>query len=475
MILSTNTKHWLIEQAAFQKSRTAVKTSAGEFSFSKLIDFSLRASNFLKENKIKKNNKVAILTNNSIEFIVTINALWFIGAIPVLINYKATESEISEQTDYLNIKYLISFNSTNNIEIANIKKINFTLITLAKYTNQFVPLPFLLRNKAAIMYTSGSTNKPKCVEFTFKNLFESVRQMDKVVNQTIYDTWLALLPFYHIGGFSIIIRSLITGTKIIIPKTSKIEDIITEVRLNHPSLISVVPILFKKILNNIEKPWKKLRVVFVGGAPIQKRLIHKALKNYWPIYVVYGSTETASMITMCSPENIIKNGLSAGRPFEGVEVTINDKNGLVTITSNSVANAYILSNGKRKSLASTFNSNDLGKIDQNNNLHILGRNDDIIISGGRNISLKEIEEKLLKKFKRIKLIGVKDLKWEQSYIIVTDLKEEKIKEELNYFIRKNFSGYKQPQNIFIVDKIPYNEMGKLNKELLKEIINVDFL
>ena len=124
-----------------------------------------------------------------------------------------------------------------------------------------------------------------------------------------------------------------------------------------------------------------------------------------------------------------------------------------------------------------FTSNDLGFFDEKGNLNIIGRRDDIILSGGENISLLEIKKLLVAEFKidEFELLGVKDKKWDQSYIIVVETTKNAIEKEISKFLQYKLASFKLPQNIYGIEKIPRNEIGKVQKEILKQIINIDFL
>ena len=243
--------------------------------------------------------------------------------------------------------------------------------------------------------------------------------------------------------------------------------------------------MMDKLLIDFKVPWKGLRHIFLGGSPVPKILVEKALMKYWPINVVYGSTETASMITVCSMKNLEQHGVSAGIPLEGVKLRIEKQSnrlltyGRIVIESKSVAVSYFNVNNKiEKDLGGgIYRSMDLGRIDKNGNLYISGRMDDIIISGGENISLPEIDNLLNenKELANCKTIGINDNKWGQSYIIITDNEKKDIAKKIKDFLTERVAKFKLPHEVVIVDKIPVNELGKLNKNELKKTLKFDFL
>jgi acyl-CoA synthetase (AMP-forming)/AMP-acid ligase II len=124
-----------------------------------------------------------------------------------------------------------------------------------------------------------------------------------------------------------------------------------------------------------------------------------------------------------------------------------------------------------------FSSNDLGEIDSKGNLQILGRGDDIIISGGENVSLIQIRKIINEKFIGLDFvnIGIKDEKWGQSYIIVVGSQEGDIEKRLEKYLSEKLPKFKLPKRIFQLEKLPRTELGKLQKKELQKLIKIDFL
>ena len=166
--------------------------------------------------------RVPILLDNSPNFIVSVLSLWMIEAIPVPINLKLSASEIEEQLKFLKCQYvLIDKSFKEKINLSDIKQIELSVLNEDSEKNE-ADFSFAANRTAVIMFTSGSSGKPKAVELSFSNLIHSARIGNKYLKQTTDDRWLASLPFYHIGGFSIIFRALMFGTAIILPADLKI-------------------------------------------------------------------------------------------------------------------------------------------------------------------------------------------------------------------------------------------------------------
>jgi O-succinylbenzoic acid--CoA ligase len=490
MITISNNQHWLIEQLSLAADATALIINDKKITYEEIFNLTQNTAHYFKNAGIEPTDHITIISENNLDFIVTILALWLIGAIPIPINVRSNNSEIEKLVEHSKSKIILNIKNISSIKkIKNCKVTCFTLFDIKKNNEKFTPCKFNSLSIAIMLYTSGSTSTPKCVELTFINLYQSAISADSFINHCRNDLWLASLPFYHIGGFSIITRTILSGSSLIIPASLKINDFLEVIKKYEPSLVSFVPTMLERLLQKLIHPWKKLRILFIGGGPSAKKIIDKALLNSWPISLVYGSTETSSMVTVCSKENLLKNGISAGKPLKNVELEINKekvlevngkKVGQIIVKSKSVGNSYYnidMLKDRQELVDGKYFSNDLGRFDSKGNLIIAGRKDDIIISGGENISLNEIKKILSDEetFIGCEAIGVKDNKWGHSYIIISDSDQENIDAIIYKYLRTKLASFKLPSGIYRVKKIPRNELGKIQKKEIEKLINVDFL
>ncbi|MBK8945102.1 MAG: acyl--CoA ligase [Ignavibacteriae bacterium] len=483
MKIKSQNNFWLIQQFKKNPETIFIKNNSSEFTFSQVFELSKMTSQYFVKKGIKNGNHVAIISENNLDFIITVNALWFVGAIPILINNRLKENEIINLLKHSDSDFLIIIGKKfNSLLIEKINKIYFHLDKL-KSPNNFNDFVKLDVNKTAVMiYSSGSTGNPKLVQITFKNLFSSFTSADKLIKHSPNDIWLASLPFFHIGGFSIFTRAILSGSILAIPKSLKENDLFDAIKKFKPTLISLVPTMLKRILENQKRKLESIRIAFIGGGPSTQKLISDSIKNNFPICTVYGSTETSSMVTFADFNNLKKHGISAGITFPNVELKIINKNykkitngkvGEIVITSDSIALSYYKNEKINNLKIGKFFTNDLGKIDENGNLQVLGRKDDIVISGGENISLNEIRNLLLEKFKyEFETLKIADENWGESYFLIIEAKKSiKIKNEITQYLRKNIASYKLPKEILFVNKFPRTELGKIKKSDLVKILN----
>ncbi len=474
--------NWLAQQAKINPGNIFLKGKNNRVvSFSETYGAVL---NFAGElvGETQPNKFVPLLCENNIDFVFAVFALWQIGAVPVPLNYKLHKNEIKTILSQFDFDFLLVHKNLK-------KKFDFT-----EFTSLYFPFEKHKDNKkfndyynstAVIIFTSGSRGKPKGVKISFKNLYASAISFDDAFQITPDDELLASLPFYHIGGFSIITRTVLSGAQIIFPESSGSNDIQSALNTYRPTMVSFVPTMLKRLTESDFTVYDKLRYVFLGGASSSKKLIKKALGKKLPVTLVYGSTETSSMIAA----KRIESGTGIDNyviPMKNVNIQIiNNKNvflkpnekGEILISAPQVAEGYLnpTADERNKLKSGTFHSGDFGYLDENGNLHILGRSDDIIISGGENINPAEIEEILLSnpEIRDAYVFGEQNEEWgEQITAAVVKHEESDLDgEKTKYFLQLKLSSFKIPKKIYFVKSIPRSSLGKVLKPELEKLIN----
>ncbi len=464
-------------------------------SFSELTNFITGTANYFLNNGIKPKEHIAILSNNSIEYVISIYALWRINAIPVPINTRLKDNEIFSILKYLNSS--INYSASNLMGYSRIIKSH-------EFKNSLLELPSIMMkiepssNKvlefksstnpnetAVVIHTSGSSGKPKGVEITNNNLYQSYLSETKEFQYTSNDRFLASLPFYHIGGFAIINRALLSGGTLVLPKSLKQDDIVESMQKYDPTIISFVPTVLNRLIEIGIKPNKSLRHLFLGGGPSDNNLIHSALKNNWNVVKVYGSSETTAMVTACSGKALKREPASAGKPLDNVELKIldeskesivNNRVGEIAIKSSAIAKGYLNdeSNWNNKIHEGFYLTGDYGYLDKENKLFVVSRRTDLIISGGENIDPREIE-KLIDEHIEVResfVFPINDAEWGQVPIAIVELKKNSIlaKDVILKELKLKLASFKIPKKILFIKRIPKSALGKVNIEEVKKLL-----
>lgn len=490
MITLSNTQHWLIEQTIKQPNNQAIIASGKTLTYQELLSECLTAANYLFSLGIIEGDRVGILFKHSYEFFVIVNALWFIGSVPVPLNTRNTNEEIQNQLHQADIKFLI-IDETLQSHFASLIFQNKTYLNeITNYevrSTKFNPQhsTFYILNSALILFTSGSAGKPKAVVHTFNSLLESVKATDSFADLTPNDIWLASLPLYHVGGLMILVRSLVACSSVIFPGSLKFDKIKQSIKQSNPTHVSLVSTTLQKFLAEKVYPGKNLKYIFLGGGPSEGKLTLDAIEHGLPIVKVYGSTETCSMVTAFQPSETKLKPDSVGKALGTNKIKIksmskNDSDdfcgsgevGEIVVSAQALFKKYyndqlttdkVLKNG-------WYYTGDYGWLDDEGYLYIESRREDLIITGGENVSTNEVET-AIKSHHLIDdafVFALQDETWGQ--IICAAVASKKLsEEEIRNFLREKIAGYKIPKRFFFIESIPKNEMGKVNRvEFLKQ-------
>ncbi len=488
MITVSNKTHWLIEHASAQNSTSALRSSEEKFHYNELNDECIRTAEHFSKLGIKENANVGLLFGHKIDFWIITNALWLLGAVPVPLNSRNTPQEINEQIVMADIKFLIvdiNFQeyATPGKYFPSLGRENIFLFDRKDVSKNsaFSTLnsEFEKNHSALILFTSGSSGKSKAVVHTFMSLYQSVKQIDSLFSLSREDVWLASLPLYHIGGFMILVRALLTGSQAAFPESLKHEEIAAGINRYSPTHISIVPTTLKRMMEENFLPNKNLKYVYLGGGPSDKQLCLNACNAGWPIVKVYGSSETCSMVAALKPSKLTLMPESSGKPLGENQIRISNdpmSSGEILVHSTALFKEYF--NDKETTDAKLnngwFHTGDYGRIDEEGYLFVHSRREDMIITGGENVSAQEVEEaiKSVIGIRDAFVFGTADATWGQIVCaaVTGNLNDE---EEIRRSLKEKLAGYKIPKQFYFLESIPKNEMGKVKRAELFSILKLN--
>lgn len=458
----------------------SVITESFTLNFEMLADNVLSAASFLQQNGISEGHFVGIYAPNSVEYLINILALWQLGSVVVPLNVRLSKEELLKQAKYAGCNFILTGKEADfNIKDPTIKTIEFS-------ANQIKTKPaerktqFDLNNTAAIIFTSGSGKFPKGVELTFNSFYQSGFYSNKLLRYSYSDKLLVSLPLYHIGGFSILTRALLWGVPLIFPKSVAAVDLADSIKNLHPSIISLVAAQLKELINLGIKPNTELKNCLIGGGFTDNDLVKKAIDDGWLINIVYGSTETASFVTALLTEEFNVKRNSVGRPVPPVNILIYDNSrnelkpyevGEIAVMTPALMKGYIDETGTSNNLPRIFYSGDLGYLDEEGYLYMVGRKNLIISTGGENVNPLEVEAALLQHPQIIEaaVFPLKDSKWGEivAAVVVTGDESATITyQEIKTFLEKLIPGFKIPKKIFFEKSLPKTELGKIERSKL---------
>lgn len=327
--------------------------------------------------------------------------------------------------------------------------------------------------------TGGSSGKIRFAMHTWETLMASVRGFQHYFNLEKVNSF-CILPLYHVSGLMQFLRSFTSGGKLVISALKLLEN--GEKYDIEPSdfVISLVPTQLQRLL---EKPdlttWlSRFQTILLGGAPAWLELLETSRNYGIRLAPTYGMTETASQIVTLKPEAFLAGNNTSGQILPHAKVIIKgekgeilgiNQTGIINIQADSLALGYYpeFFPGREE-----FQLDDLGYIDENGNLKIVGRNSNKIITGGENVFPNEVEAAIIatQMVEDVCVIGLPDRQWGEIVTAIYVPKSADINiNNLKTSIEDKLSKFKHPKKWIAVENLPRNAQGKINRQRLKEI------
>ncbi|WP_298921056.1 2-succinylbenzoate--CoA ligase [uncultured Nostoc sp.] len=327
--------------------------------------------------------------------------------------------------------------------------------------------------------TGGSSGQIKFAIHTWETLTASVQGFIEYFQLKRVNSF-CVLPLHHVSGLMQFMRSFTTGGKLAILPFKAVESgqILNIKKSNF--FISLVPTQLQRLLENPElTEWlSQFNTVLLGGAPAWNELLEKARFHHIRLAPTYGMTETASQIATLKPDDFLSGKISSGQILPHAQITIHNQQGKI-LNSNQIGNITIHAQSlalgyypKTRENQDTFQVDDLGFLDDQNYLNIVGRGSDKIITGGENIYPAEIESAIqaTQMVADICVIGIPDKHWGQALTAIYIPKQSDTSAlKIQTLLKDKLSKFKIPKYWIPQQNLPRNSQGKINRQQLQQI------
>ena len=303
---------------------------------------------------------------------------------------------------------------------------------------------------ATVIFTSGTTGEPKPVYLTAANHEASAIASAWNLGVDPGDRWLCCLPLWHVGGLSILHRSALYGTTAVLHDGFHAQRVREELESGGITQVSLVATMLRRLIDAGLGEWPTLRAALVGGGPVPSDLVEWAAGTGFPLIQTYGMTETASQV------------VTGGRPLLGVDLEI-AADGEILVSGPMVAPGATSEDG-------WLHTGDRGRLDANGSLHVEGRLDDMIVTGGENVAAAEVEAALLSHpaVADAAVVGQPNPEWGEAVTAYVVLAAEASDDELLTHCRQRLAAFKVPKSVHRRDELPRNAAGKLLRRCLAE-------
>lgn len=320
----------------------------------------------------------------------------------------------------------------------------------------------------AIVYTSGSRGAPRGARLSRRAFIASAAAHSAHLGWTAQERWLLCMPPAHVGGLSILTRSLIARRCVVLsPGAFDPAEVVTVMARDRVTLLSVVPTMLRRLLaleRPLWRPGSDLRAVLVGGAPFPDALRELAVTRGIPVLATYGCTEACSQIATQTFEQSGRAG--SGVPLPGIEVRIEANE--IQARGEVLMDGYLGEDrsGAAWSSDGWFRTGDLGSFLPDGQLLARGRIDDLIVTGGENVSPQEVESWLqtVPGVASACVFALPHDDWGQEVVAALVVDAGRYSERaLITRLRAELAPHKRPKRIGLLDSMPLNRSGKVDR------------
>jgi len=484
----------LSKMAEKSPERTCLKYLGRKFSWSDVERLVLLVSGGLSSLGLKQKERVAILMDNSPEYIISYFAILRAGCVAVPVNTFLTPEEVSYIINDSSSRVLIYSDSfiTQVNEIS--KKVDSLRVAAFNEIPQLVGdvQPVDEDEVAVLLYTSGTTGFPKGAMLTHRNLISNAEACMKVMRVTDRDNILLFLPLFHSFSFTVcVILPILAGAGIVLlPSVKPFSRVIKSVFKDRITFFVAVPTIYsilsrKKIpllLKYMIRFLTNIRACISGAAALPGRTLDAFERLFEvPLIEGYGLTE-ASPVVAVNPLKGVRKPFSVGTPLPGIHVEVVGEDGgkmPAGVTGELIVKGPNVMKGYYNNKAETdkvirdgwLYTGDMARIDEDGYIYIVDRKKDLIVVNGMNVYPREIED-IINKHPLVEdsaMVGEPDGRGSEITVLFVKkiVNASLSNRELMEHIKGKIARFKTPRRIIFVDEFPRTATGKIKKNELR--------
>ncbi|HQR23867.1 MAG TPA: AMP-binding protein [Steroidobacteraceae bacterium] len=487
----------LLWRAAETPDAPAIETREVTWGFRELADRASRAGSFLSNRAAQDGSPIALLMPSDERFVAWFHAVKLTGRPVMPLNTRLTAGELAQQLCDARATCLVSDVADDRIAALSGLVPRLEIVAAPDLTS----LPDSPSGKTgerrgvagetrgsgiddsaivcAVIFTSGTTGRSKGACLTRANFTASAVAAAERLGPAVAGRWLACMPLFHVGGLSMLVRSVIFGGPVrLLPRfdAALVSDALDA---GDVDAVSLVPTMLSRLLahRGARRAPPGLRVLLLGGASASPDLLTRACALGYPVCPTYGLTEATSQVATAAPPEPGAALPAPVRPLAGVEVRIVDdarevapgEPGEILVRGATVTSGY-LNDAAATSRAirdGWLHTGDIGFVDFAGALHVLDRRDDLVVSGGENVYPAEVEAVLLghPSVADAGVAGLPDADLGARLIAWIVVSETAVADAaaLDAHCRRQLAGFKRPREFRFVEGLPRNAAGKLQR------------
>ena len=526
----TVSNDWLADRARTSPEETALieadrATDEGTWTYAELDSAVSETAGRLAALGVRAGDHLGVLMETRTAFVRLVHAAMRLGAVLVPLNARLARPELARQAETADLNLLVCEAATesealhasktragsddpraadaaalSDVPVASVDSPDADEVAALRERTpaDFDPASWSRRDTQAMLFTSGTTGDPKAVELSMGNFLSSAVSSAFRLGVTPEDKWLLCLSMYHMGGLSVVLRSALYGTTVVLQEGFDATDAADAMARHGVTGVSLVPTMLRRMLDARDSLSNSLRFVLLGGAPASEELLSRCQRRGVPVHPTYGMTETASQIATARPREAFAHRGTVGRPLLWTDVTVvGEEDGDETNTDGGdplpagetgelvVSGATVMRGyyGDPDATAEAFgeyglHTGDVGYRDEEGRVYVLNRREDRIVTGGENVHPGEVVA-VLRDHSDVRdaaVVGLADDEWGErvSALVVPEDGVEAGTDsglstpDLDAHCRERLAGYKCPRITVFADDLPRTASGTVEREAVRE-------
>ena len=484
-------------RAAQTPDAPALEAAAGTWTFADLFNRARRAAGFLDARGAPDDAMVGLLLPGDAEFAAWFHGIALSGRASLPLNMRLTAAELVRQLEDARVGWLLG--PAGDSRLVELAARLPGLRTCAAPELESLPAPGgALPEEAGrpepertftVLYTSGTSGRAKGACLSRANFLASAEAAMERLGPVVAERWLACMPLFHVGGLSILMRSVRFGGPVRLLPRFDAAEVSEALDDGDIAAVSLVPTMLSRLLayRGTRPAPSELKAVLLGGAAAPPELMARALAAGYPVCPTYGLTEACSQVATAAPPPAGASRAEPMRPLQGTELRIVHDGrevppgtpGEILVRGPTVMRGYLFDQpATAKALQGGWlHTGDIGCLDEEGGLRVLDRRDDLIVSGGENVYPAEIEAVLLEcpGVEEAGVAGVADDDLGARVVawIVAAPGTVPDVAGLQWYCRGRLAGFKRPREFRFVAALPRNAAGKLQRRRLVEAPAID--
>jgi long-chain acyl-CoA synthetase len=498
--------------------RVALRSDGGTLTWAAYLERIRRTATVLRRGLgLAPGERFGVLGRNSILQAQLFNAGYWSGTVPVPVNFRLAPSEIAQQLDDAQCRVvMVDEQLAPLLEQPPLASWRARAVAMPLGGAGEPPAHALERRIAAaapaephpshedddalLLFTGGTTGRAKGVRLTHRNIVANALQLARVIAPDERDVYLHVSPMFHSTDLKATVVTLFGGGHVYLPEFD-VGAVLAAVARHRVTVLSIVPTMIVRVLGALRDgtagrhDLSSLRLVSYGTSPIDESVLREAMEVFAGVgfHQCYGLTETAPLLAVLD-EAAHRRALAerpallraAGRPLPLVDMRFVDEAGRevphgaageIVVRGPQVSPGYLGRDDDTRAAfrAGWFHTGDIGRLDEEGYLHVLGRRKEMVITGGENVYTREVERvlELHPRVREVAVVGVPDAQYGEALVAAVVCEggpaEAPSDDALVAFCRPHLGGYKIPRRYLHLDALPRTAMGKVRKHELVTI------